>query len=88
MGHILIFVICRYDSSIGVFTVSSGHAGLYYFYVHVLVDEGEFARFGLKRNDEKLCGLVGDNNNTGAGDFATGTCATTVMLNEGNKIVG
>ena len=42
----------------------------------------------MKRNDEKLCGLVGDNNKTGAGDFATGTCAATVMLNEGNKIVG
>ena len=73
----------RYNSSTGKFTVPTGGAGLYYFHVHVLVDDGEKGNFNLKRNNELLCSLNGDNNNSGTKDFATGTCAATVMLNTG-----
>ena len=80
--------MCRYISSTGEFTVSTGGAGLYYFYVHVLVDDGEAARVELMRNDEILCGMEGDDDDTGSGDYDTTTCAATVMLNTGNcKIV-
>ena len=80
----LISVVCRYDRSTGVFTLPSDGAGLYYFYVHVLVDAGEYAYFNLKRNNEILCSMKGDNNGNGD-DNDTGTCAATVMLNEGKK---
>ena len=70
-----------------MFTVPSGGAGLYYFYVHVLVSVGEEADFRLEKNHELLCGLLGDNSAGGARDYDTGTCAATVMLDEGNKII-
>ena len=76
-------VYFRYNSSTGEFTVPTGGAGLYYFYVHVLVDDGEEASLSLVRNNEALCSLNADNDNSGTGDYATGTCAATVMLNTG-----
>ena len=59
---------------------------MYYFSVHVLVDDGEYGEFFLKKNAETLCKLYGDNGNSDANDFAAGSCAATIDLNAGNKI--
>ena len=77
---------CRYDSSTGEFTVPTRGAGLYYFYAHVLIDDGEEANLSRRKNEDRLCSLNGDSNHSGTRDFATGTCAATVMLNAGNRV--
>ena len=39
-----------YNSSTGKFTTPSGGAGLYYFYVHVLVDHGRWVWMNIRHN--------------------------------------
>ena len=39
-----------YDSETGKFTIPADGAGLYYFYVHFMVDEGEVAEFIIRHN--------------------------------------
>ena len=51
----------------------------------MLADDGEVARINLRKNDELLCRMEGDNSENGAADYDTGTCAATVMLNAGNS---
>ena len=66
-----------------MFTVSPESAGLYYLYVHMLVDDRESASFYLKRNDEELCRSQGSSTNRGRHN--TGTCAATAELNAGKE---
>ena len=44
-----------YNSATGVFTVPPGGGGMYYFYMHYLYQTGEYAGFGINRNDETIC---------------------------------
>ena len=50
--NLQVFPSCRYDNGTGEFTVPSGGAGLYYFFVHILCDNDEQVRVDLRRMEE------------------------------------
>ena len=64
-----------------------GGAGLYYFAMHFVVDEGEYAVFLLRLNgnDDSLCTAEGDYNNDNGNiyDNAAASCSATLQLQDG-----
>ena len=50
-----LFIVYRYDSTTGTFTVPSGGDGFYYFSVYFCVSAFEFAAFDIQINGEVLC---------------------------------
>ena len=69
-----LFVVCRYDSTTGTFTVPSGGDGLYYFSDYVLVDDGEFGYFDMRINGEMICAAFAQNTDTTT-DQTTTSCS-------------
>ena len=63
-----------YDSTTGQFVVPSGGAGLYYFFVHFLIQDGLYVTFRIEHNGAALCDSVGDE--TEGGDMP----ATVVFI--------
>ncbi len=58
----LSFLMLRYDSTTGTFTVPPGGDGLYYFSTFLLVQDGELGRCSIKVNGATLCVAYGDEN--------------------------
>ena len=50
-----LFIVYRYDSTTGTFTVPPGGDGYYYFSVYLLVDSDEWGRFNIEINGQILC---------------------------------
>ena len=64
--------------------VPSGGAGLYYFFVHFLIQDGLYVTFRIEHNGAALCDAVGDE--TEGGDMPATSCAAVVLLAEGDSI--
>ena len=75
---------CRYNPTTGVFTVPPGSGGLYFFSTHLVIDDKKWARLGMKKNNEFLCGFYEDNQSS-ANEDGTGSCSATVKLNAGTS---
>ena len=76
--------IYRYNSSTGLFTVPSGGAGLYFLYINFYADDMKIVDFVIRVNGGQVCYARGDQNNEGgAGDNATPSCAAVTTLLEG-----
>ena len=58
------FIVYRYDSTTGTFTVPPGGDGYYYFSTYVTVWDDEFGRFDLQVNGEILCSPHADQTDT------------------------
>ena len=71
----------RYSSETGEFTVPPEGAGLFFFLFHFIMEPGEFADFGIRRNGQWLC-LAAEDENAG-GDKAGASCGVVVTLEEG-----
>ena len=78
-----ILFISSYDSTTGVFTVPSGGDGVYYFSLYVLVDVGEWGRFDLILNDERICTILPDENHGGV-DYPMGSCTAVIDVVAGD----
>ena len=76
---------CSYDSSTGVFTVPSGGAGLYYFYVNFWSTEGENAIFDVRVNEVLRCRAESDEAVTTPDDNGTPSCGFVTTLSEGKS---
>ena len=77
---------CRYDSETGEFTVPSGGAGLYYFYVHILCDNGEQVRVDLRRNGGTVCrAYAGIRDENAGNEIHSSSCGGVVDLEEGRE---
>ena len=61
---------------------SSG-AGLYYLYVHGLVQRGEYAEFTIRQNGGLLCMTLGDDDSSDGYDYSSTSCGAVVLLEEG-----
>ena len=70
-----LFILYRYDSTTGTFTVPSGGDGYYYFSTFLLVYSDEYAYFDIQINGEVLCTAVTDETDTGGGQSACGAAA-------------
>ena len=74
-----------YDNETGEFTVLSGGAGLYYFFVHFLCDLDEQARLDLRKNGDVVCRAYARIRDESAVNEAhTGSCGAVVALHEGS----
>ena len=73
-----LFIVYRYDSTTGVFTVSPGGDGVYYFSVFVRVESGETGGFHIKVSDDVMCTTYPDHNSSGDLDYAPGSCSAVV----------
>ena len=76
----LICLVSSYDSSTGVFTVSPGGDGVYYFSIYVLVEDGEYGVFDIELNDDVLT----DHSNSGDLDLAPASCSGVVNVVAGD----
>ena len=67
-----------------MFTVPLDGDGFYYFSVNLVGDDGEFARFDMRLNDDVICSTVHDHNANGVSDWAPGSCSAVVSAVAGN----
>ena len=70
-----------YDVTTGDFTVTTGKAGLYYFYVHLSHQAGQTGDFYLMVNDTVACRSVGDDDS--GSDSSSSSCSVITLLEEG-----
>ena len=73
-----------YNTETGQFTTPSGGAGLYYFYVHVLVGLDKFAWVNIRHNGVTVAMMNEDENN--GGDNPAASCGAVIMIQEGNNV--
>ena len=66
-----------------MFTVPPGGDGVYYFSTFLLVDQGEFARFDIRLNDNLICAAQGDQSNNGDADVSQAACGAVAEVSEG-----
>ena len=72
-----------YDNTTGEFVVPSGGAGLYYFFVHFLIQDGLYATFRIEHNGAAICDAVADE--SAGGDMPATSCAAMVLLSGGKN---
>ena len=72
-----------YDGETGDFVTPVGGAGLYFFYVHFQVDQGEHTLMDIKRNGVTLCQMAEADGN--ANGWPGSSCGATVVLEEGRR---
>ena len=72
-----------YDGETGDFVTPVGGAGLYFFYVHFQVDQGEHTLMDIKRNGVTLCQMAEADGN--ANGWPGSSCGATVVLEEGKR---
>ena len=69
-----------------MFTVPSGGAGLYYFYVNFWSTEGENAIFDVRVNEVLRCRAESDEAVTTPDDNGTPSCGFVTTLSEGKSL--
>ena len=75
---------CRYDSGTGEFTVPSGGAGLYYFFIHIQCDRGEQVTVTIRQNEAIFCNAYAGIRDENAGsEVHNSSCGGVVGLEEG-----
>ena len=76
-----IFIVYRYDSTTGTFTVPSGGDGYYYFSVYFRVVYSEYAGFDIRINGEILCTAYTEQQEVG--DPGQAACSAAAYATEG-----
>ena len=76
----------RYNSTTGMFTVPPGGDGMYFFYIFMKVDWGEYALFEIRINNVRMCSANGDHD-TLASDNPSATCGVVASLTAGNHTI-
>ena len=74
-----------YSRSTGKFTTPSGGAGLYYFYVHVLIGRYRWAWISIRHNGITVA-MINEDETTDY-DFPSGSCGAVIMMEEGNNLL-
>ena len=77
-----LFIVYRYDSTTGTFTVPPGGDGFYYFSLYLLVRGGKYATFDIEVNGFKLCTAYTEQFQTST-DEAHTSCSTVTYAAEG-----
>ena len=77
------FIINRYDSTTGTFTVPPGGDGFYYFSVFLTADGDEAAYFDIELNGELICSAISDLTESANTDPEITTCSGVLFALEG-----
>ena len=78
-------VFFRYNSTTGMFTVPPGGDGMYFFYIFMTVDPGEYALFEIRINNVRMCSAHGDHDTSGS-DLPATSCGVVASLSAGNHM--
>ena len=81
-----LFIVYRFDSTTGTFTVPPGGDGLYYFSVYLTVIQYDYGRFNIQVNGETVCTAFGDANSRTFTDIVHTCCSGVAIVAEGKKI--
>ena len=81
-----LFIVYRYDSTTGTFTVPPGGAGFYYLSTFLLVHDEETAYFDIEFNGEVVCGAFAQQISTITDEITT-SCSAIVDANEGTEFM-
>ena len=84
---IILFIINRYDSTTGTFTVPSDGDGFYYFSVYLAIDGGAAFVFDVEVNGQLLCSVNSDLSESPSTDRDSATCSGITYVSEGNIYV-
>ena len=79
-----LFIVYRYDSTTGTFTVPPGGDGFYYFSVYLLVQADEYGIFDIRFNGDIICEAYSEQDDT-IDDEATTSCNAIASLSEGKN---
>ena len=55
-----LFVVYRYNTTTGIFTVPAGKGGLYYFSASFVIEHSKFEEFERQRKHQTLCSAYAD----------------------------
>ena len=75
------FIVYRYDSTTGTFTVPPGGGGFYYFSVYLDSQAGENSVFDIEINGEPLCSVELDQQ--ASSDEGQASCNAAALAMEG-----
>ena len=78
-----LFILYRYDSSTGTFTVPSGGDGFYYFSACMRVYGAEMAEFFLEINGELICTVSAELRESSSTDREITSCSGATYATEG-----
>ena len=81
-----IYIVYRYNSATGSFTVPSCGDGFYYFSAHFAVWYYEFAYFDIQINGETICTTFADRNHSDNADPGPTSCSAATYAAEGKKV--
>ena len=81
-----VFIIYRYNSSTGTFTVPPGGDGFYYFSAYFTVWYYEYAAFDIQINEERICTAWGETDASTFADRVHTSCSATTYASEGKTI--
>ena len=85
MGSITsLFIVYRYDSTTGTFTVPPGGNGFYYLSTFLLGQSGELGSFEIEFNGERVCTAYSEQRET-SGDDLTTSCTAIAYASEGTS---
>ena len=69
-----------------MFTVPPGGDGMYFFYIFMTVDWGEYALFEIRINNVRMCSANGDLDILGS-DLPAASCGVVASLSAGNHML-
>ena len=78
----VLFIVHRYDSSTGTFTVPPGGYGFYYFSVFLLVHPDKSAFFDIELNGQLICTAT-----AGVTDYELTSCSAAVYAVAGRCLI-
>ena len=76
------FIVYRYDSTTGTFTVPSGGDGYYYFSTYLLGFYSEYSYFDIEINGEILCSVLLEQQ-INTGDLLQSACSAATFIQQG-----
>ena len=79
-----LFIVYRYDSTTGTFTVPSGGDGFYYFSAYFTPYFEEASHFDIQINGEMICTAYVDQTSTT--DFGHTSCSAATYAAEGKLV--
>ena len=89
LGSVVVFPIVNvnlgngYNGETGEFFTPVGGAGLYFFYAHFQVQQGERAQMDIRVNGSRICQMA--ENDGSANGYPGSSCGAAVVLEEGKN---
>ena len=81
-----LFIVYRYDSTTGTFTVPPGGDGYYFFSVYLFVQGAKSGYFDVELYEEKICTAGSDVTESAISDVDSASCSAVTYAVEGMRV--